>query len=115
MTEYVDQAVRKIRADGVSLRRVADERDSEPVAQLEDGTELRHVDGILDVPGGDRLGFLVCQVVGHQFDGRRMVEWDDEETPAIECVRCRLVRARRPTGGSLEETATEDTAPTRTE
>lgn len=102
MTEYVDQAVRKIRDGGVSLRRVSAAGDRESVGQLEDGTGLRTVDGVLDVDSGDRLDYVVCQVVGHRFDGRRMVQWDDEETPAIECTRCQLVRARRPTGASLD-------------
>lgn len=102
MTEYVDQAVRQIRNEGVSLRRLAEGSDREGVGQLENGTTLRRVDGMLDVGSGDRLGFVVCQIVGHRFDGRRMVQWRDEETPAIECTRCQLVRARRPTGASLD-------------
>lgn len=102
MTEYVDQAVRKIRDDGVSLQRLSPDSAQESVGRLEDGTALRRVEGVLDVGTGDRLGYVVCQVVGHRFGGRRLVRWDEEETPAIECTRCRLIRARRPTGGSMD-------------
>jgi len=110
MTEYVDQAVRQIRADGVSLRRTTSRQNA--VGELEDGTPLRRVGGILDVGSGDRRGYVVCQLIGHRFDGKRMVTWADEETPAIECTRCRLVRARPPSGASLEggtDAATDDT------
>jgi hypothetical protein len=105
--EYVDQAVDNLRTDGVSLRRLDEDGNPEPVGHLEDGTALGHV-GRLGGGSGSLSARLACRVVGHRFDGRRMVRWDQEETPAIECSRCHLIRARRPTGADVEGTGEAD-------
>lgn len=99
--QYIDQAVRKLAADGVSLRPTQADV-SDPAATLDDGTELVRVDSLLGGGLGEFRTQFRCLVVGHRFDGRRNVTWDREETPAIQCSRCDLVRARRPTGGSVE-------------
>jgi len=102
MTEYVDQAVRKIRRDGLSLRRAGTADETTAVCHLDDGTPLRRTGSVLARLRRESVGYLQCLLAGHRFDGRRKVDWADEQTPAIECTRCRVIRARPPTGADVE-------------
>lgn len=101
MTDYVDQAVQQIQREGIALRRRRSDGDGHPVGELDDGTTVVRVESGRELARERLSAYLQCLLAGHQYEGRRMVHWDDEETPAIECTRCRLIRARLPTGKHL--------------
>jgi len=101
--DHVDQAVRHLRRDGIPVRPSQSGMTESVIGKLDDGTPVVRVGSILDGNRGMVPSYLKCVLVGHRFDGRRIMQWADEETPAIECFRCGLVRARKPTGGFVNE------------